>query len=124
MAVGQSRKTPLMKAEARHSLLLVIYMESPGDFSTSSVQDYGVQFVLRTECEGERASSFRGEIRASSGSNLQRLHSTSVLRTGNPSVAWGKWFIHCHISYICSVGSVLLPCFPLLFGSVLCLRFI
>ncbi len=104
MVVGRSRPAPLMKAEGRSRPLLVIYMESPGDISTSSVQEYGVQFVLRTECEGEKEYSFRGEIRVGSGLNLHRLHSTCVLHIGNPSVAWGKWFFHCNINYICSVS--------------------
>lgn len=104
MAAGWSRSAPLMQAEARSCLLWVIYMELPVVFSTSCVQASGAQFVLQIGCEGENVSGFRGKIQASSGLNLQHLHSTCVLHRGAPSVAWGKWFIHCNISYICSAS--------------------
>jgi len=111
-----------MEAEAQRSLLIVIYLEAPGDFSImQSVKDYAVRFVLRTEGEAERASSVRGEIRAGSGSNWQRFHSTCVLRSGNPSVAWGKWSIRCYISYNCSVSRFrvsIVFCSAFRFGSV------
>lgn len=90
-----------MQVDARSRLLRAIYMVIPFVFSTSSVQASGAQFVLQLCFDGENAPVFRGEIQACSGLNLQHLNFTCTLHRGTRSVAWGKWFINCNISYIC-----------------------